>query len=133
MPHVYSKVDELAGHALVGTGDCVALVKAFAPGLQNLPTTAWRPAAHVVDVATSLQRGTAIATFEGERYGNQVTGQHAAFFLASAGSGIWVMDQWKNDPNKPLVSVRHIRRKGKTKNGAWADPSNNAEAFYVIK
>jgi hypothetical protein len=32
MPHVYAKVRELAGHELVGSGDCVELVKAFAPG-----------------------------------------------------------------------------------------------------
>jgi hypothetical protein len=43
------------------------------------------------------------------------------------------MDQWKNDPRKPVVSLRHIPRRGKTKDGKWKDPSNNAEAFSVIE
>jgi hypothetical protein len=87
----------------------------------------------VVDVAQRLAPGTAIATFEDGRYPHRRTGQHAAFFVSSAGAGIWVMDQWKNDPRKPVVSLRHIARKGKTKDGKWKDPSNNAEAFSVIE
>lgn len=133
MPHVYTEVRKLAGHALVDGGDCVALVKAFAPGLKGMPTSAWRPGDRVVDVAHKLRAGTAIATFEDDRYPHRTTGQHAALFVASAGAGIWVMDQWKNDPTKPVVSLRHIPRRGKGKDGRWKDPSNNAEAFSVIK
>jgi hypothetical protein len=133
MPHVYTKVRELAGQELVGSGDCVELVKAFAPGLKGTTTSSWRPGERVVDVAHKLAPGTAIATFEKGRYPHSVTGQHAAFFVSSAGAGIWVMDQWKNDPRKPVVSLRHIERKGKSKDGKWKDPSNNAEAFSVIE
>jgi hypothetical protein len=133
MPHVYTKVRELAGHELVGSGDCLELVKAFAPGLIGTTTSSWRPGERVVDVAHKLAPGTAIATFENGRYPHSVTGQHAAFFVSSAGAGIWVMDQWKNDPRKPVVSLRHIERKGKTKDGKWKDPSNNAEAFSIIE
>jgi hypothetical protein len=133
MPHVYKQVRSLAGHPLVGTGDCVELVKAFAPGLKGFSTGTWRPGESVVEVAHRLEPGTAIATFEGKHFPQGVTGQHAAFFVASAGAGIWVMDQWKNDPRKPVVSLRHIERKGKHKDGKWRDPSNNAEAFSVIE
>jgi hypothetical protein len=38
----------------------------------------------------------------------------------------------KFGPRKP-VSLRHIERKGKSKEGKWKDPSNNAEAFSVIE
>jgi hypothetical protein len=133
MPFVYKEVRQLAGKALVGTGDCVELVKALAPGLKGIPTIAWRPGEHVVDVAHRLAPGTAIATFKDGHYPHGHTGQHAAFFVSSAGAGIWVMDQWKNDPRKPVVSLRHIERKGKYPDGTWKDPSNNAEAFSVIE
>jgi hypothetical protein len=123
----------LAGRPLVGTGDCVELVKQLAPGLKGVPTIAWRQGEQVVEVANKLEAGTAIATFEKGRYPHGISGQHAAFFVSSAGSGIWVMDQWKNDPHKPVVSLRHISRRGKTKDGKWKDPSNNAEAFSVIE
>lgn len=133
MPYVYAGVRELAGHALVGTGDCVELVKAYAPGLKGVPTIAWRAGESVVKVAHTLASGTAIATFEDGRYPHGISGQHAAFFVASAGAGIWVIDQWKNDPHKPVISLRHIARRGKSRNGKWKDPSNNAEAFSVIE
>lgn len=134
MPHVYKEVKKLEGHALVGAGDCVELIKAFAPGLQGMPTGAWREGERVVDVARTLAPGTAIATFENGKYPHRPHGQHAAFFLQSAGAGIWVIDQWRGDSiQKPNVSARHIERRGKTKDGKWKDPSNNAEAFSVIK
>ncbi len=133
MPFVYKAVRTLAGQALVGTGDCVDLVKGLAPGLKGVPTSAWKAGDSVVEVAHKLAPGTAIATFENGRYPHRRTGQHAALFVSSAGAGIWVMDQWKNDPHKPVVSLRHIARKGKTKDGKWKDPSNNAEAFSVIE
>jgi len=133
MPHVYAAVRSLRDHELVDGGDCVALVKAFAPGLKGYSTLRWRPGDHVVDVATKLAPGTAIATFEKGRYPQRRSGQHAAFFLGSAGSGIWVMDQWKGDRNKPTVSKRHIPKRGQNPDGSYRDPSNNAEAFYVIE
>ncbi len=43
------------------------------------------------------------------------------------------MDQWKDDESKPEISSRHIRSKGKNKDGSFVDPSNNADAFFVIE
>jgi hypothetical protein len=126
MPFVYSKVRDLGGKPLVGKGDCVELVKWFAPGLKGVPTSSWKAGASVVDVAKTLTPGTAIAP-------QRVTGQHAAFFVSSAGAGIWVMDQWKDDQLKRTISLRHIPRRGKTRDGKWKDPSNNAEAVSVIE
>lgn len=134
MPSVYKDVDKLQLQPLAGTGDCVELIKHYAPGLIGKPTSAWRPGERVIDVASSLPRGTAIATFVDGHFPHRKTGQHAAFFLASAGSGIYVMDQWAGDPdNKPTISKRHIARKGRNKDGSFKDPSNNAEAFSVIE
>jgi hypothetical protein len=92
MPHVYRAVRELAGHPLVGTGDCVELVKQLAPGLKGVPTISWRQGEQVIEVANKLEAGTAIATFEKGRYPHGISGQHAAFFVSSAGSavsGLW--------------------------------------------
>lgn len=130
MPHVYTAVDSLAGHELVGNGDCVDLVKEYAPGLRGLRASQWRPGENVTE-ASNLKRGTAIATFVNGRYPNNETGQHAAFFLKHAGAAIWVMDQWKNDKNKPRVSKRLIYPGGPV--SANSRLSNNASAFYVIE
>lgn len=130
MPHVYGAVDGLQGRSLVGEGDCVELVKAFAQGLSGKPTSMWRQGAKVTEAA-DLKRGTAIATFVDGKYPNNHTGQHAAFFLKSAGAGIWVMDQWKNDEKKPKVSRRFIGPGGP--GAEYSRRSNNANAFYVIE
>ena len=44
-----------------------------------------------------------------------------------------IIDQWKNDPNKPKVSKRYIINKGQRKDGTYNDPSNNADAFSIIE
>lgn len=130
MPHVYGAVDSLQGHDLVGGGDCVDLVKAYAPGLRTALTSQWR-AGEKVTRATNLKRGTAIATFVDGKYPSRPSGQHAAFFLKQAGAAIWVMDQWKNDAKKPVVSKRVIYPGGPV--SAERSLSNNADAFYVIE
>lgn len=133
MPFVYRDVDSLQDHELVGGGDCVALIKEFAPGLAGLPTSAWRAGARVVEVK-NLRRGTAIATFVNGRYPRLDTGNHAAFYLASAGAGFYAMDQWKNDPKfKPRVAKRLISPGLNKRDGTPRAPSNAAQAFYVIE
>jgi hypothetical protein len=130
MPHVYAAVDALQGQALVGAGDCVELVKQFAPGLKGKFASTWRAGAKVIDTK-ELKRGTAIATFVDGKYPDNKTGQHAAFFLAHAGAAIWVMDQWKGDKAKPTVSKRLVYPGGPASLNAAL--SNNANAFYVIE
>lgn len=130
MPHVFAAVDSLAGHELVGLGDCVDLIKEYAPGLRGATTSHWRQGARVID-SPNLSRGTAIATFVNGTYPDNATGQHAAFFLKHAGAGIWVMDQWKNDKKKVSVSKRLIYPGGPVR--ANTSLSNNASAFFVIE
>lgn len=130
MPFVYPAVDSLEKSALVGGGDCVDLVKAYAPGLRATHTPEWRAGPRVIDMP-HLKRGTAIAAFINGRYPDKPSGQHADFFLKHAGAAIWVMDQWKNDEKKPRVSKRIIYPGGPV--SAETSLSNNADAFYVIE
>ena len=130
MPFTYTAVDTLQNTPLVGGGDCVDLIKELAPGLRGRPTSSWKPGALVID-SPGLRRGTAIATFVDGRYPNNRTGQHAAFFLARAGAGFWVMDQWRADGRKPRVSKRYIAPGAMT--GVHSNLSNRADAFYVIE
>lgn len=129
MPYVYQNVDDLEGTQKVGSKQCVALLQHYA----QLPATyTWSEGQQVIG-ATSLAKGTAIATFVNGHYGCLPTGNHAAFYLSQDSGGIWVMDQWFSDISKPRVSKRYLRKKGKTPDGAYVDPSNNADAYSVIE
>jgi hypothetical protein len=133
MPYTIHDPRSLEKKPLIGGGNCVDLVKGVVPGLKGLSTATWRRGAHVVD-AKGLIPGTAIATFdERGRYPNHDHGNHAAIFVASAGASIWVMDQWKNDPHRPWVAMRLIYPGRHKPDGSLVDPSNSAEAFYVIE
>ena len=129
MPYVYAKADDLAGSAKVGSKQCVALIIHYS----KTPSTAhWIEGQKVVG-NLSITKGTAIATFVEGNYKNFGTGNHAAYSLSQDAGGIWVMDQWASDTQKPTISKRYLRRKGKDVSGAFIDPSNNAEAYSVIE
>ena len=126
MAYVYGAVEDLQGHALVGSHQCVALVQAMA----GAPvTSAWREGAAVSDRLT-LAKGTAIATFVNGRYPSHAHGNHAALYISQSAAGIVVMDQWAA---KPSVAHRTISFGKKDKQGHYVDPSNNANAFSVIE
>lgn len=128
MPFIMPNARSLQGHPLIGTGDCVELIKQLVPGLiGHSAHLEWRAGKRVLDTE-DLPVGTAIATFVNGRYPNNNTGQHAAIFLGYDGkTAIWVMDQWKNDIYKPRVSARLIYA------GRPGSMSNSAEYFYVIE
>lgn len=118
----------------VGNGSCVDLIKHYVPGLKGLPTSAWRAGGNVLELGSTLARGTAIATFENGRYPSKDHGNHAALVLKVMKSGIWVVDQWKA---KPAISARLIRipppRQQRNADGSFRNPSDNALAFFVIE
>jgi hypothetical protein len=99
----------------------------------------WRQGQRVVE-QKNIWSGTAIATFENGVYPNKFTGNHAAFFVKFGKRGedgkaesIWVMEQYKG---LARISLREIRIKGQVDSKwgkRWADPSNNADAFYIIE
>lgn len=129
MSYVYSKVNDLDGTEKVGSKQCVALLQHYA----KVPATSSWKMGVLVFGNRSLLKGTAIATFVNGKYESLSTGNHAAFYVSQDTKGIWIMDQWKSDTSKPKVSMRHIRPKGKAKNGTYLDPSNNADAFSVVE
>lgn len=129
MPYVYSEVDDLDGIEKVGSKQCVALLQHYV----NLRQTAlWKEGKSVMG-EISIVKGTAIATFVGGKYQSLSTGNHAAFYISQDSSGIWVLDQWKSDKEKPRVSIHHIKKKGKFASGTFIDPSKNADAYSVVE
>jgi len=135
MAHVYQKVNTLEKHALIGDGNCVALVQKLTDVGH---TSSWKPGERVLD-SKSILSGTVIATFENGRYPNHRTGNHAAFYLYSGPNSkktgkpayIVVMDQWVR---RGFVSSRTIISRERTLSiGLVYDDSDNANMFYVVK
>jgi hypothetical protein len=69
MAHIYQKVDTLEKYALIGDGNCVALVQKLTDVGH---TSNWRPGERVLD-SKNILPGTVIATFENGRYPNRHT------------------------------------------------------------
>lgn len=135
MPHVYSQVDKLQREPWVDGGNCISLIKAYAPGLRGSSTPTWREGAKVVGTP-GIARGTAVATFENGKYPRRKEGEgnHAAFYLWQTSDAIYVMDQFTYGSRKQkVISQRRIPRLGKTPGGKYINPSNNADAFSVIE
>ena len=128
-PYVYAAVDSLEGTALVGSHQCVALVQVEA----GAPAASSWTAGDQVRGQSTLAKGTAIATFVNGRYPDLRHGNHAALYISQDAQGIIVMDQWAHDKHKPTISSRKLFFKGKDKNGQYIDPSNNGDAFSVIR
>ncbi|WP_373922528.1 BPSL0067 family protein [Pseudoduganella sp. SL102] len=105
-------------------------------GLRGRTTATWRAGNWVMEAGSSIRRGTAIATFDKNgRYPQRHTGQHAALVVRVMDSGIWVVDQWRNNGGK--ITMRLIRvpppRKQRNADGSFPNASNNALAFRVIE
>ena len=122
-PYVAARPAAFHGR-VVGTGQCVDLVKAAAGAPR---TAAWRPGAPVRG-NPDLAPGTAIATFEPDGTYASRSGSHAALYLSQDATGIWVYDQWKGQP----VHRRLIRFEGGrgSKRGV---KSNDGDRFAVIR
>lgn len=129
MPFIYSDVDKLQDTPLVGSHQCVALVQHHTNAGH---TSRWKQG-ELVRGNAKIAKGTAVATFENGKYPNKPKGNHAALYVGQNATGIIVMDQWKGDPNKPTVSSRTMRFKGKTPKGDFVNPSDNGDALYVIE
>jgi hypothetical protein len=105
---------------VVGTGQCVAFVQraAKAPLTSN-----WKEGVKVKG-STTMEKGTAIATFKNGVYPNNSTGNHAAIYISQNDTGILVYDQWFGHPvDQRLIKFR----------GGSGSPSNDGDAFSVIE
>ena len=120
MAHVAFLPERFVGKS-VGSGQCVALVQAAAPGVG--PTSAWRPGERVKG-AGHIPSGTVIATFIHGRYPNNEHGNHAAIYLGHTSDGIRVIDQWKGQAAHERV-IQFKRGDN--------DPSNDGDFFYVVE
>jgi hypothetical protein len=128
MPYVYPTARALDGKPKVGDLECVALIRHYtgAP-----PASSWREDKKVLGNKDILP-GTAIATFVNGRWPGKTKGNHAAFYLGQVSDGIYVIDQWP-DSKKETISKRFIQSKGRNHDGTYRQPSDNAEAFSVIR
>lgn len=114
---------EKGQNALVGDGECVALVKVWC----GAPETArWRQG-QIVKGSSNITPGTAIATFVNGTYQNNIGGNHAAIFLKNTDSGILVIDQWKTRSDGVGMRIIRFNRK------ATVSDSDNGDKFYVIQ
>lgn len=130
-PFIYAKYEKLDGAALVSTHQCASLIQYYT----KAPLAKfWRKGVEVRGNADKIVAGTAIATFNLEgRYSNQQHDNHAAFYVSQSATGIWVIDQWADDPiGKPTISKRFLKFTDANSDGTYPDPSNNGAAMSVI-
>ena len=117
MPYVDSAIDHRRLGESIGTGECVALVEAWAGAPR---AGSWTPGLKVLDNSTQIARGTAIATFVEGHY--PTTDRHAAIFLHGTADGFRVIDQWhgQGSHERTIHFGSHSRQ-------------NDPNAYYVIE
>ena len=121
---------QLNNSSCVGkTCDCVPLVKALT-GTTDVHTSRYREGEHVFN-NTTIQPGTAIATFFNGRYPSWPSGNHAAIFLGHVApsrqyplGGIEVLDQYANKDKISIRIIPTLKHDG--------DAVNNARRFSII-
>ncbi|GHT95768.1 hypothetical protein AGMMS49545_19290 [Betaproteobacteria bacterium] len=140
-PFVYAHAELLVGSAHVSdiageeTGQCVSLVKRYIQLLQNVSSQTWKKGVNVIETLKNggtIAKGTAIATFTGERFMSRHG--HAAFYLGhesypDGSIRIYVVEQYLRSDG---VQKRLLQNRGKDSSGDYIDRSNNGEAFSVI-
>lgn len=128
MPYVYKDVRKLVGQPKVGDAECVTLVRQFS---KAPPASTWQEGAHVLG-NINISEGTAIANFENGRWPGKPRGNHSAFYLGQVSNGIYVVDQWLTN-GSPNIRKHFIPARGKKPDGSYITPSDNADAFSVIR
>ena len=135
MAYIISGANRLIGKPVVGDGNCALMVQQNA----KLPNhRLWHQGARVAE-QQNVWPGTAIATFENGVYASRPTGNHVAFFLRfgkrkadGTAASIWVVEQYHG---LSRIQMREIPARGQVDSPwgkRWANPSNNADAFYII-
>jgi hypothetical protein len=100
-PDVEHLVRDWSGKYVGESDECVALVKKAVPGAG--PAKDWKEGEKIKGPGDPpLVPGTAIATFENEKYPNRSTGNHAAIVIGpgvkDGKEGYWVLDQSRHNP-----------------------------------
>lgn len=121
MSYIAHNLEHRSTRSAVGTGQCVALVQAWA----GAPSTAtWHQGVKVKGNGHIITKGTIIATFVDGHYPNHSHGNHAAIFLSEDSSGIRVLDQWLG--HAPSERVIHFH-------GGNGSASNDGDMFSVVE
>lgn len=128
MPYRYPTANLLHNKSKIGDEECVTLIRQYTHAPH---TSQWRQGAKVLG-NKSIPPGTAIANFEDGRWPGRIKGNHSAFYLGQVSDGIYVMDQWPGT-DKPLITKRFIRKKRQNPDGSYLNPTDNADAFWVIE
>lgn len=129
MPHVYKDACQLEKHDKIGDKGCLALVK-FYTDLGRAES--WHEGEKVFG-NRHMAQGTAIATFQDATWPALGNGNHAGFYLGQVSDGIYIMDQWPDSLEKPVISMRFLYRLGKDEHGKYIEPAKNADAYHVIE
>jgi hypothetical protein len=92
MAYVHPEVGSLPGKPAFGNQQCVVMVECYskAPAPAN---PKWKQGIRVKG-ATTIAKGTAIATFVGGVCPNKPSGNHAALYVSRDKAGVWVVDQY---------------------------------------
>ena len=130
MPHIYKDARLLEGKDKIGDKECITLIKEYT---NLLNTATWRRGEAVLG-NKHIADGTAVANFTKDgKWPGKAKGNHSAFYLGQVSDGIYIIDQWPDDKTKKKISKRFIRRLGKDRLGEFIQPTENADAFFVIE
>ncbi len=110
---------------MYGNGSCALLTEALAPGVGT--TNTW-VAGDAVQGNTTLQPGTAIATFQGPNgsYNTADLSQHTGIYEGQDAGGMYILEQYQG------LSAPQVRYIPWTGNSASSTAVNQAQNYYVI-
>lgn len=136
---IYPDAQSLVGKPLAGNGECVALVQRYLPNIGH--TTTWRAGARVVELGNSeIRIGTVVGTMENGKWPGKAHNNHVGIFggidsrsLTTGKMLSFVLVEQYRAHGVTKIQARVIYSKGGAANGRYIDPSNNAEAFFVIE
>jgi hypothetical protein len=136
---IYHDAQSLVGKPLAGNGECVALVQKYLPGIGH--TTTWKAGPRVVELGNNdIGIGTVIGTMENGKWPGRPHNNHVGIFggvdsrsLTTGRMLSFVLVEQYRANGVTKIQARVIYSKGRSTNGRYLDPSNNAEAFFVIE
>lgn len=134
---IHPRAMALINTPMVGDGECVALVQHFMLGIGNTHT--WKGEEKRVIETNDLQIGTVVANLENGKWPGKKHGNHVGFFYRYGSwdmekrlfTSFFIIEQF-NARGMQKIQLRELRSKGHWKGGEYIDPSNNADAFYIL-
>lgn len=124
---------------MAGNGECVALVQKYLPSIGH--TTTRKAGARVVELGSNdIRIGTGIGTMEDGKWPGKPHDNHVGIFGGVNSRNVttgrmmsFVLVEQYRAHGVTRIQARVICSKGQSDNGRYIDPSNNADAFFVIE